>query len=320
MILLLLLLADDAAWVGAEVSKYDTSTSELNRKPEYGVVIDSWAPNSPISELGAHSTDRMVDGKRSPGFVIQEVGGVEVRTPEEFHAAIGKQKPGRSVYLRGLKRIASRSSYSWRRFKTRVTPITLPEYLRRQTKTDTDEVVGLTVISAAGMPELADRTDVGMKLVKTRSSKAFVPVLTVQYRGDDWLFIDSLSVIASKTTNAGGDVTGVIGKPVKLRLPDVKRKVLANANVLEWSSRVLTVEELSEIRKTIDRAEQFDEDLAVFGKRVQSLGGRLVARLHGKDFRKDHWLSASEVSRLRVILMRFDHITKNTHSKNKRFQ
>ena len=208
------------------------------------------------------------------GDLIIQIGKVKIKSASDVNSSLEKVKVGEDIRIVFRYPDFSGGRIKWVLKGVEITVQSYLDLVQKQLVTNNDKLSGLAYTWQNDTDQGLTANRVSLKLASKDGIQ--IPVIQVMYRGDSWLFVDSLTFL-------------VDGKKIEID-PDYKEFIHENTHEYcwEWINLVGTPDsptdpiwEFCELLKNCESASVF---------------------YHGKKFRHEHELSASELSEIKMLL------------------
>ena len=247
-------------------SQFEIKTLSKESLPKFGLVIRDIDQGGPAAQ-----------GALEPLDIVSMINNKPTRTLEDLAAAlraVPKDTQATVAYLRAARDDVGQ--YTWKRATTKVSLVTLRQYIMDNLEAKTDEEQGVTTYESKIAPELGKVTAIVPYFVKNKEGQVSIR-LRIQYAARDWLFIKKIT-IKSDSQNL------VVIEPREIT--DVQ-KAHAAGSVWEWYDVPVDAETMS-LLKNITKAK------------------KTLIRLEGKQMQKEHVLTEGQRRFVMFMMLAYD--------------
>ncbi|QEG35128.1 PDZ domain-containing protein [Bythopirellula goksoeyrii] len=208
------------------------------------------------------------------GDLIVQIGKVKIKSATDVNSSLKKVKVGDEIRLVFRYPEFSGGRIKWVLKGVEITVQSYLELIKKQLVTSNDKLSGLRYTSHKDADQGLTTNRVSLKLASKEGIQ--IPVIKVMYRGDTWLFVDSLTFL-------------VDGKKIEVD-PEYSEFTRENTHEFcwEWVNLVGNPDSPTDSIWEICKLLQDCESASIF--------------YHGKKFREEHELSHTELSEIKVLL------------------
>lgn len=150
-----------------------------------GMLAAGVVDGTPAHKAGIKSID-----------IVTHIDGQVIDSQDAVTEAAAKLEVGKPVQVKYQKVSEGRGRVRWRSAMAMVTPATRFDVINAQVATHFDDVTGVTIYKPKEQPE--DPLDNEMYCTLMKHEGKLSPYLGLRYRGDDWLFVDSIIISIGK--------------------------------------------------------------------------------------------------------------------------